>query len=78
MTGFVDSLVVTVVSASSIDGTRLKFGDVEESFGEGEIEKAGLVAPACVRLGVEALAVAIAFVRGRPLGRALLYTHCDP
>lgn len=74
MTDFVDSLVVMVVSASSLTGTRLKFGNVERSFGEDAIEEAGSVpvAPACVGLGLEAFAVAIAFVRGRPLGRGLL------
>lgn len=83
MPGFVGSLVVRVVSASSLDGTRLKNGDLEDFSGDDEIEQAGpvSVAPACVGLGVAALAVAVAvtgFVRGRPLGRGLLYTHCTP
>lgn len=80
MIGFIDSLVVMVVFASSLRGSRLKYGDVEGSFGDDEIEQARLVpvAPTCVGSGVGAVVVAIAFVRGRPLGRGLLYTHCSP
>lgn len=87
--GLVDSLVfmVMVVSVSSLNCTRLKSGDVEGFVGDDEVKQAGLkpVAPVCVGLGAEALAVAAAvavtglgFVRGRPLGRGLLYTHCTP